>query len=75
LSVELYSALQKAGHQLEAQYATLYGHKQRWQMTQNAVQFYRTAQAVTDAESKKLVSLMKEKLGEQHPIISEIANA
>src|SRR5665811_695441 len=36
ISLKLYSLLQKAGYPLEAQYATLLGHKLRWKVTYNA---------------------------------------
>jgi thymidylate kinase/thymidylate synthase ThyX len=36
LSLKLYSILQGAGYALEAQYATLLGHRMRWKITYNA---------------------------------------
>ena len=36
LSLGLYSHLQEAGYVIEAQYATLLGHRMRWKVTLNA---------------------------------------
>ncbi len=75
LSLELYSELQAAGHQLEAQYATLQGHNQRWQMTHNALQA-RTLQELPNPEPevKKLLIAMRQKLTEVHPALTESTN-
>ena len=71
-SLELYSALQKAGHPLEAQYAVLYGHNQRWKMTINARQALNLArQSGWSNDTQKLLSQMQQKLAEAHPIIGE----
>ncbi|HEU4985076.1 MAG TPA: FAD-dependent thymidylate synthase, partial [Nitrososphaera sp.] len=76
LSLELYSDLQRAGHQTEAQYATLYGHNQRWQMTQNARQAIMLHKASElNADSLAFTKQMAQKLAESHPIIGEIANS
>lgn len=73
LSVELYSALQKAGHQAEAQYATLFGHKQRWQMTQNAVQTISLQKAANlSNDAKSMLAQLQEKLAETHPVLAEV---
>lgn len=73
LSVELYSALQRAGHQTEAQYATLGGHSQRWQMTQNAAQIINLNSAPKlGSGTQKLLAAMQEKLAEVHPILAEM---
>ncbi len=72
LSLQLYSTLQAAGHQLEAQYATLYGHTQRWQMTHNALQVRNLQQLQNpDPEVKKLLSAMRQTLAETHPTLTE----
>lgn len=71
LSLELYSILQNAGHHLEAQYATLYGHNQRWKMTQNAAQTIALLQARHDPQTKNLLAELHEKLSEAHPTIAE----
>ena len=73
LSLELYSTLQQAGHQLEAQYATLHGHSQRWRLTLNAAQsasLHKLETATPD--TKTLLRHMREKQTEAHPILSEI---
>jgi hypothetical protein len=76
LSLELYSLLQKAGHELEAQYATLLGHKMRWKVTYNAGEMFRLQEAGPALDAGEgyhtLVRAMREKLAETHPLISEI---
>jgi len=64
LSLELYSDLQAAGHQLEAQYATLYGHNQRWTMTTNAAQLSKLTDSPTTQK-------LREKQAEAHPTLAE----
>ncbi|HTH72459.1 MAG TPA: hypothetical protein VL737_03830 [Candidatus Pristimantibacillus sp.] len=77
LSLKLFSTLQQAGHQIEAQYATLFGHNQRWKMTQNAVQAIRLQRGAEayDSETRKLLAQMAERLTEAHPILAETATA
>jgi dTMP kinase len=73
LSLKLYSSLQQAGHLEEAQYATLFAHKQRWQMTMNARQM-RTLYKSSDATlSSNLLQEMRDKLAVQHPTLSDFA--
>jgi dTMP kinase len=75
LSLELYSALQSAGHQLEAQYATLLGHKMRWKLTYNAREAFHLHELRTSPQGhpgyRKLVQHMHEKVAEVHPHIAE----
>lgn len=75
LSLELYSTLQAAGYQLEAQYATLLGHKMRWKVTYNARQAYQMIELRTAPQGhpgyRKLSQQMYEKICEVHPIIGE----
>lgn len=75
ISVKLYSLLQKAGYQLEAQYATLLGHKMRWKVTYNARQAFHLHELRTTSQGhpgyRKLVLQMHEKLAEVHPLIAE----
>ena len=40
LSLKLYSIMQDAGYHLEAQYATLLGHRMRWKVTMNAREMF-----------------------------------
>ena len=75
LSLELYSTLQAAGYQLEAQYATLLGHKMRWKVTYNAREAFHFHELRTSPQGhpgyRKLVLEMHEKLAEVHPLIAE----
>ena len=75
ISLELYSNLQAAGYQLEAQYATLLGHKMRWKVTMNARQAYQMIELRTAPQGhpgyRKLAQEMFEKIREVHPIIGE----
>lgn len=75
VSLKLYSALQKAGYDLEAQYATLLGHKMRWKVTYNARQAFHLHELRTSSQGhpgyRKLVLQMHEKLAEVHPLIAE----
>jgi hypothetical protein len=72
LSLQLYSTLQAAGHQHEAQYATLYGHTQRWTMTHNAIQARQLQQINQPSpDTQKLVTQLHQKMAEVHPTIAE----
>lgn len=72
LSLDLFSTLQRAGHHIEAQYAVLHGHVQRWKMTQNAAQTIALLAAPPPNEqARKLISQMRERLAEAHPVIAE----
>ena len=73
LSLQLYSQLQEAGYSLEAQYATLLGHKMRWKITYNAREAFHLHELRTTPQGhpgyRKLVLKMHEKLCEVHPLI------
>ena len=75
LSLGLYSALQQAGYDLEAQYATLLGHKMRWKVTYNAREAFHLHEIRTSPQGhpgyRKLVQQMHEKLAEYHPMIAD----
>jgi len=75
LSLELYSALQAGGRQLEAQYATLLGHKMRWKLTYNAREAFHFHELRTSPQGhpgyRKLVLQMHEKVAEVHPMLAE----
>lgn len=75
LSLRLYSSLQQAGYQLEAQYATLLGHKMRWKITYNAREAIHFHELRTSPQGhpgyRKLVLQMHEKLAEKHPMLAE----
>jgi dTMP kinase len=75
ISLKLYSLLQKEGYALEAQYATLLGHKMRWKVTYNAREAFHLHELRTTPQGhpgyRKLVLQMHEKLAEVHPQLAE----
>jgi dTMP kinase len=75
LSLKLYSLLQEAGYALEAQYATLLGHKMRWKVTYNAREAFHLHELRTSSQGhpgyRKLVQQMHEKLSDKHPLLGE----
>lgn len=75
VSLKLYSLLQQAGYQLEAQYATLLGHRMRWKVTYNAREAFHLHELRTSPQGhpgyRKLVLEMHEKLAEVHPLLAE----
>lgn len=75
ISLTLYSSLQAAGYALEAQYATLLGHKMRWKVTYNAREAFHLHELRTSPQGhpgyRKLVQEMHEKLCEVHPLLGE----
>jgi dTMP kinase len=75
LSLELYSQLQAAGYALEAQYATLLGHRMRWKVTYNAREAMHFHELRTSPQGhpgyRRLVKQMHDKLAEVHPMMAE----
>ncbi len=75
ISLKLYSLLQEAGYPLEAQYATLMGHKMRWKVTYNAREAFHLHELRTTPQGhpgyRKLVLEMHERLAEVHPLLAE----
>ncbi len=75
LSLTLYSDLQRAKYSLDAQYATLLGHKMRWKVTYNAREAFHLHELRTSPQGhpgyRKLVQQMHEKLAEVHPMMAE----
>jgi thymidylate kinase/thymidylate synthase ThyX len=73
LSLKLHSLLVSEGYELEAQYATLLGHKMRWKITYNARQAFHLHELRTTPHGhpgyRKLVREMHEKLSEKHPLL------
>ncbi|MCA9334087.1 FAD-dependent thymidylate synthase, partial [Candidatus Saccharibacteria bacterium] len=73
ISLSLYSDLQAAGYQLEAQYATLLGHRMRWKVTYNAREAFHLHELRTTPQGhpgyRKLVKEMHDKLTEVHPLM------
>lgn len=74
LSLQLFSTLQ-ATHPLEAQYATLLGHRMRWKVTMNAREAFHFIELRTAPQGhpgyRKLVMQMYEKVAEVHPLIAD----
>ncbi len=74
ISLKLYSAMQQAGYALEAQYATLLGHRMRWKVTYNAREAFHLHELRTTPQGhpgyRKLVLQMHEKLAEVHPLLA-----
>lgn len=75
LSLSLYSTLQAAGFALEAQYATLLGHRMRWKVTYNAREAFHLHELRTSPQGhpgyRKLVLQMHTKLTEVHPVLAD----
>lgn len=75
LSLALYSKLQAAGYELEAQYATLLGHRMRCKMTYNAREAFHIHELRTSPQGhpgyRKLVQEMHDKLTQVHPLIAD----
>lgn len=75
ISLKLHSQLIKAGYTLDAQYATLMGHKLRWKVTYNAREAFHFHELRTTPQGhpgyRKLVLQMHEKLAEVHPLLAE----
>jgi dTMP kinase len=74
-SLELNSLLIKNDKPVEAQYATLLGHKMRWKVTMNAREAVHFVELRTAPQGhpgyRKLVKEMYDKIAEVHPLISE----
>ncbi len=74
-SAELYSYLQSKGFALEAQYATLLGHRMRWKITYNAREAFHLHELRTSPQGhpgyRKLVKEMHDKLTEVHPLLGQ----
>ena len=75
LSLMLYSKLQEAGYALEAQYATLLGHRMRWKMTYNAREAFHFSELRTSPQGhpgyRLLAKQMHDKIAEVHPLMAE----
>ena len=72
LSMQLYSALQSAGHPLEAQYATLLGHKLRWKVTYSFREVFRLYE-LPEAQygQRELVRQMHAAVAAVHPLLAD----
>lgn len=75
LSLQLYSFLQQHDHGLEAQYATLLGHRMRWKITYNAREAFHLHELRTSPQGhpgyRKLVQDMHEKVAQVHPMLAD----
>ncbi|MEI6237703.1 MAG: FAD-dependent thymidylate synthase [Candidatus Saccharibacteria bacterium] len=75
LSLALYSKMQSTGFELEAQYATLLGHKMRWKVSYNAREAFHLHELRTVPQGhpgyRKLVGQMHDKLLNVHPLLGE----
>lgn len=74
ISLQLNSLLQRDGYALEAQYATLLGHKMRWKVTYNAREAFHLHELRTSPQGhpgyRKLVLQMHDKVREVHPLLA-----
>jgi len=74
LSAELYHFLLANDYIVEAQYATLLGHKMRWKMMLNAREAYHFMELRTSPQGhpgyRKLTKQMYDKIAEVHPLIA-----
>lgn len=74
LSLKLYSILQSAGYDNEAQYATLLGHKMRWKVTFNAREAFQLLELRSSPQGhpgyRKLALQMHQKIAEVHPLLA-----
>lgn len=74
-SAELFSLLQSEGYNLEAQYATLLGHRMRWKITYNAREAFHFHELRTSPQGhpgyRKLVKQMHDHLAEVHPMMAQ----
>ncbi len=76
LSLLLYSELQAAGHYSEAQYATLLGHKMRWNVTYSARTLFRLyapeSQQTSTLGYRNLLNRLHAAISEVHPLLGEM---
>ncbi|MCA9347858.1 dTMP kinase [Candidatus Saccharibacteria bacterium] len=74
-SAQLYSIMQSEGYLLEAQYATLLGHRMRWKVTYNAREAFHLHELRTAPQGhpgyRKLVKEMHDRLAEVHPMMAQ----
>lgn len=75
LATKLYSDIQAAGYQYEAQYATLLGHKMRWTISYNAREAFHLHELRTSPQGhsgyRKLVNQMHTIIADRHPMLAE----
>jgi hypothetical protein len=68
--LELFSSLQVADNITLLPYATLAGHKTRWQATLSPSQLKTLADSTRDPLTKTVISGLTERISEAHPLIS-----
>ncbi len=75
LSMQLYQTLWEKGYKNEAQYATLLGHKMRWEFTLNAREAYHFIELRSSPQGhpgyRKVAQTIHQKIKEVHPLIAE----
>ena len=75
ISLGLYSYLQAQGLDLEAQYATLLGHKMRWKITYNAREAFHLHELRTSPQGhpgyRKLTQQMHDAVAKVHPMLAD----
>lgn len=75
IATQLFSDLQAAGYDYEAQYATLLGHKMRWTVSYNAREAFHLHELRTTPQGhpgyRKLIRAMHEIVSEHHPLLAE----
>ncbi len=75
ISLKLYSQLQAADYPLQAQYATLLGHRMRWKVTYNAREAFHFHELRTSPQGhpgyRKLVKSMHDQVASVHPLLAE----
>jgi dTMP kinase len=73
-SFALYNALQKDGYKVESQYATLFGHKLRWQTTfslSDIAELNQNVELKSNPKFKSILVSINEKLDEVHPLMAK----
>lgn len=75
-SLKLFSELQSSGHEEQAQYAVLMGHRLRWQATMplNKILLFKPLVGDSDCptEAKSLFEAMQQAISQAHPLIGEL---
>ena len=71
-SLKLFSTIQAAGREDLAAYATLMGHRIRWQVSMDAKNLKLALEAPADPVYKGLAEAIKEQVSEVHPLIWEV---
>lgn len=69
-SLKLFSSLQAANIQTAAAYATLVGHKNRWQFSTSGADFQKPSMPAAP-QTRQLYSAMLDKICETHPLLGE----